>query len=692
MSVSELDERSDDATSGGADRSSDVHDDSEPGPSRRAGRLTGSRLRWWYRVVLVVAVSPITVSALRRGLSGWEPTWDVATTTVRIRDVFSAHPPLTGMAALPSSGAEVAYSFPGAFHLYLLAVPVRLLGTTWGLLVGMAVINSALSVVGIWLLRRRLGERWAMVGALFLGVLAWTVGSGMLIYPTPLAIGVVPMFAFLVAAWSVADGDAPALLALAFIGNYLFVNQLVFAVVVPVVGLVALGLYVARLWRTRRDGRHRWTVLRRRHLRWLAAGVALTVVVWIPPLVDQFFLPGGNLGKLVHAITTGQVAERQQVQHAPSLTGALGVVASVTAVPRAWLFPSFRSVPFDVEGGGVSFLAGTGWTLVLLGLLGWVAWRAHRRGDSRVTTAVAIAVAGWVAYVITALNNPDSLGYLQRYFLGLWPLGAFMWFVALVGVVTARPRLVACLRRRSVPILSVLTVGLVIVVSLAGFRPTEAHALGPSRTSPMATAVRAAMTTEAIGSGPVLVVADSYTRSYFPSALLGLQDAGIEFRVAGPFDAEQFGDWRSQQRHPDAVTRLRLSKADDPNAHERLIARVMPPPVLGRARFAEIDAAMHRWIATPRPLRVNPAVQVDATLEKRLETGLADLRRRSDERGTDPLDEPALLKTFSAWGDTGSGPLFVVPGLHGDDLQRWAQEAGRRAAFGTVFLFVEPLA
>jgi hypothetical protein len=83
---------------------------------------------------------------------------------------------------------------------------------------------------------------------------------------------------------------------------------------------------------------------------------------------------------------------------------------------------------------------------------------------------------------------------------------------------------------------------------------------------------------------------------------------------------------------------------------------------------------------------------MDATLEKRLETGLADLRRRSDERGTDPLDEPALLKTISAWGDTRSGPLFVVPGLHGDDLQRWAQEAGRRAAFGTVFLFVEPLA
>ncbi len=654
-------------------------------------RPSGPALRWCYRLIVAVAVSPITVAAVRRGLEGWEPSWDVATTVVRIRDVFSAHPPLTGMAAAPSWSAEVPYSFPGALHLYLLAVPVKVLGTTWGVLLGMAVINTAVCVVALWLLRRRLGERWAMVGALFLTALLWTVGSGTSIYPTPLAIGVIPLFAFLVAAWSVADGDPPALLVLAVVGNYLFLDQLVFIVVVPVVGVVALGMLGARLWRARRHDRSGWPPRRRRYGRWLAAGVGFTVVVWIPPLVDQFLMPGDNLGKLLHAFTSGQVAGDKPGSPEPTLTAALGVVASVTAVPRAWLPPSFSKVPFHPDGGGSPFVVGLAWTMVLFGVLAWGAWRALRRRDFRVTTAIAVAVACWAAYVFTALHNPDWRGYQQRYFLGLWPLGAFLWLVALIGIVTGWPGMLSRGRRWSTHGLAAVAAVAVVLAVVAGYRTTEAPAMRPSRSNPIAKSVRHKVATAGLGPGPVLVTSASRTRNLLPSVLLGLQDAGVQFRVSFAFDAQQFGAWRDETQQRDAVAQVHIGGPSVRRPGERLVFVETPPPVMTAQRFDEVDAALHRWITRPGRIRTAPGAVDDAKNRARIEDGLADLRRRAASNGTDPLVDPNLAAVLATWGETPNGPLFDVPGLKDDDLRQWAREVLRRSPAARVVITTSPM-
>ncbi len=81
-------------------------------PCSAPSRARPDRLKHIYQVAVVLAVTPIVVSALRNGLSGWVPTGDAAITTLRIKDVFTAHPPLVGMAALTSTGTSHPYSFP----------------------------------------------------------------------------------------------------------------------------------------------------------------------------------------------------------------------------------------------------------------------------------------------------------------------------------------------------------------------------------------------------------------------------------------------------------------------------------------------------------------------------------------------------------------------------------------------------
>ncbi len=667
---------------------SENHHDSAPA-APETGVAAAARWRWCYRIAVVVAVSPIVVSALRRGLTGWEPSWDVATTVVRIRDVFSMHPPLTGMAAQPSASAEVAYSFPGPMHLYLLAIPVRLLGTTWGVLLGMAAINIGCCVAALWLVRRRVGERWAVVAATVLAALLWTVGSGVLVYPTPLAIGIVPLFAFFVAAWSVAEGDRPAYVILAVLANYLFLNQLVFVVVVPVVVTVAVGLDLARRHRARRADPTGRTRRRRHDRRWLGAAALVTLVAWLPPLIDQFFTPGGNLGKLIGAFASGQVAAEQPAAVSPSLTGALGLVASVTAVPPAWLPPSFDRAPFGPEGANASFLTGLLWSVALFGLLAWATWRAVRRSDHRVVTAVAIAVAGWGAYLLTALGNPDPKGFAQRYFLGLWSSAAFLWFVTIVAVVRALPRRVRRVRL-AVPVgLAAVGVVLVVVAALAGFRESTNFALMPSRSTEVAPDIRAAMVPELVGEGPILIDGRHFRmRRHLPSMMLGLQDAGTEFRVQTAFDAQQFGASRWARQHPDAVTRLRLSPSEEHGADERLVATFEPEPYLTPEEFGRLQDVLIDWLSTDVDDRINPALELDPADRAEAEASLDDALAAADGDVAGVLE--ASVDMLAGWGQVDGVALFDVPGLTGDELQVWALEAQRRS-LGIVHLFAAPL-
>lgn len=636
-----------------------------------------------------VVVARVATAAIRRGLQGWEPVHDVATTVVRIRDVFSARPPLVGMAAHPSSGGDAAYSFPGALHLYLLAVPVEIAGTTWGVLLGMAAIQIAVCVTTLWLLRRLVGERWAIVGAIVLALLVWSIGGDMLIDPRPIAIGVIPLFGFFVAAWAVAEGDGPGLVVFASLGSYLFLNQLVFVVVAPVVGCVAVIGFVGWCRRTRRLRRDDWPTIRRSRTRWGLGALAIVVVAWIPPLIDQFVTGGGNLSQLFRAGLSGDIGSESAGDISPTLTGALGVVASVTAVPRGWLPPSFSRVPFDVHGGGTPFVVGLVWTLALFVVLAGGAVYAHRRGRRVVVSAVVVAIAGWVAYVVTARRNPDNLGYLPRYFLGLWSLGAFLWLVAAICIGTMIAPAVT--RRRGPGVVSTgsaLVAAVAVVVVLSVWRePPRPWIVRDVQSTANAARVRDAASRAPLDGGPVLVETGVWApslRRYFPSVLLGLQDAGVPFRVRSTFDVEQFGAGRRDRG--DHSARIRLSRGDEFDDDEELLITVRPEPGLDPDRFDDIGERILAGVAgglVPAPgLRLQPRQQVI------LDKVLADLERTHGDAAESLVRDDEFLALLSGFGLDPDVELVHIPGVSRDEQYLWAAEIKRRRGKGTVNVFL----
>ena len=79
--------------------------------------------------MLALVLLPFVVALVRAFSDGWIASGDEANIATRALDVFSHHPPLTG---LPSTsnlyGDLIATHHPGPIEFYLLAVPLRVLG------------------------------------------------------------------------------------------------------------------------------------------------------------------------------------------------------------------------------------------------------------------------------------------------------------------------------------------------------------------------------------------------------------------------------------------------------------------------------------------------------------------------------------------------------------------------------------
>lgn len=646
-------------------------------------------LRWTYRVVVVLAVSPIAVAAVRNGLSGWQPTLDAGITAVRVRDVFSAHPPLVGLAAQTSFDSASQYSYLGAFQFYLLAVPVRLLGVTWGLLLGMATINTAAAVAALWLVRRRVGERAAMVAAVVLASLLWTLGSQMLIEPTPVAAGIVPMFALFVAAWSVADGDAAALVVVTAIANYLVLGHPKFIVVVPALCLCAVIMWIRGRLRLRADDPTAWPGRWKIDRRVLWGCAALTVLAWLPPLADQFRAGGGNLGKAIHAAVSGQAQGLQAGTVQPTFTGALGMLASITAVPPAWLPPNFAHPPFDRLGGGTPFVVGLACTVMAVTLMIVVVVRERRRGERTITRAVAAGVVAWGAYLITASQNPDAYGFRARYFYGLWPLAAYMWLVVAVGLIRAWPAVVARAGLRSAAATGALVLAVLVVAGLS--MPYSDHA--EAKSAPLvgpAAAIRHTVASEMVGSGPILVPVDFTTSRLWPAILLGLQDAGVPIRVSGPIMVQQFGGARDQHVHHDAerMVVLRRSSMPPPPGGRRIGTFRTPVRLLSAQRFAADTAKMRAWASSVGALRINPDLVASQGMRDILLTAIATMSDGGITGGA-VVDDPTLLGLLATAQPFLREPVFAVPGMSADEIALWATDAS--AIHGVTVLYEAPL-
>jgi hypothetical protein len=217
---------------------------------------------------LAVLAVAHTVFALTRD---YEDTSDWASIEMRTRDVFSAHPPLIG------AWSRYEWSHPGPLLFYVLAIPYRLLGSSWRTLwIGAILVNVAAVALAVWLAARR---STGFGGAMLLAALA-TIASfrpHLLSDPWNATIVILPVLLVVAAAVATRSDDPTGVPVLVL--SYMFVAQCHFGF-----GVVLLPVTAWAVVHAARGPQ------RRRTLIWTGVGVAM----WLPVAIDTVANWPGN--------------------------------------------------------------------------------------------------------------------------------------------------------------------------------------------------------------------------------------------------------------------------------------------------------------------------------------------------------------------------------------------------------------
>jgi hypothetical protein len=370
-------------------------DDARDPAARRRDRAAG--------VAVAAALAlPIVIAAAAVRTPRWYPQVDLAQIEMRVRDVFSSHPPTLGLGGRIYGINNTQGAHPGPVSFYLLAPVYRLLGgTSWALQVSGAVLNVAVLAGTLWATSRRWGLRGVLLVGAALAFLLQLYGTQLLVYPWNPFMPVLFWMLFLVCVWGVLCGDLP-LLPIAVVAGTLCAQTHI-----PYVGLVGglLLVVVVSLVRQHRraagdDG------ARRRLRRWAGGSALLGALLWLPVVIQQV---GGNPGNL-SIIWDGVIHKRDP---------AVGY-------GQGWSILLRHLDVVRLLGAGGKSSAWIGGAL----LAAWVAAVvvAVRRGE-RDLTALHLVVG--VALALGLVDAANILG-IPWYYLSLWAYGT----AALAAVAT----------------------------------------------------------------------------------------------------------------------------------------------------------------------------------------------------------------------------------------------------------------
>ena len=356
--------------------------------------------------LLAVLGVPLVVAAVAAGSPRWFPLFDLAMTEMRVRDVGLAHPPLVG---LPGrlEGHGLQGSHPGPLSFYALAPTYRLLGSTaWAMEVGVVVVNLVALGVALAAAVRRGGVPMALGVAVALAVAMRALGPEVVSHAWNPFLPALWWMVFLLAVWSVLDGDRPFLPVVVFAGSYCAQTHVSYGVMVTVLGGLAVAWAVLAAGRDRADRAGWW---------WLLGSLAFGALLWAPPVIEQRRGGTGNLSILVESFRD-------------PATPAIGLGEGLDL----WFS---RLDPWGLLTGEAT--TGPGPTLrALVLLVAWVgsvalAWR--RRGDgsrgraSSLRLDLVLAVA-----LVVGLFSLTRISGVPWFYLHLWGWGT----TALVLVAT----------------------------------------------------------------------------------------------------------------------------------------------------------------------------------------------------------------------------------------------------------------
>ena len=358
----------------------------------------------------------VALVALRRPT--WFPILDLAMTELRVRDVGGRHTPLIGLPGRIGTLSEQG-SHPGPLSFYLLAPFYRLFGSTaWAMEAATVCLHLLASAVALWIAHRRAGLRLVVGLTAVLALLMRAYGTGTMTEPWNPYMPFLWWFVFLLAVWSVLDGD-PALLPVAVVAGT-FCAQTHVPYIGLVVGMLAFLALVLGVQVWRAEGRER-----RRLLGWGVSSAALLTVLWLPPVMEQRRPGTGNLSVL-----------RESFTHPAEPTVGLGrrslevwlAHLDLSALPRH--VTSFDRDPGGSPGAGLVLLCVWGASAVL-------AWRRRQDAPSIWHLHVVAAVALVLGMVSVSRIFGPTLAYLL---LWGWGTTALVVLAAVWSAVDASAR------------------------------------------------------------------------------------------------------------------------------------------------------------------------------------------------------------------------------------------------------------
>jgi hypothetical protein len=414
-----------------------------------------------YAIAVAGALLIPLALALIVGLWGahWYSTGDQALEVLRIHDVGTAHTPLVGV---PS---RFGWNHPGPLLFWVLAPFYRLFGET-GILAGMAVVNLVALAAAIWLAARVGGRTLAALVALACGVLVHALTLSLLVDPWNPWAAVLPFVVCVLAGVAVALGDMVALPILVASGSFALQAHVGYAPVVLIV-VIASGLARAAHLVQRRRRAVRAGPLSRGAKRLLILSLALLVVLWLPPVIQQFTGHPGNFTELARYFSDPHEA-------AAGWTAAAGIAARQLAPLGPWI--SGR----ETDPSGLLASAAIAPAMAFVLIVAVLAGLARRAGARRPAAFTAFVVVLDLAGIVATSRVTGLLaGYLVRWW---WPLAMFTAIAGAWSLTTIAAPLLRRVRQPALAVGCAAVLAAAVVAAVAG-SPLSVPVAGASATT-----------------------------------------------------------------------------------------------------------------------------------------------------------------------------------------------------------------
>jgi hypothetical protein len=242
--------------------------------------------------LLAVLALPLVVALVELRHPRWFPLLDMAQTEIRVRDISSGHPPLIGLAGRIGPFGPNGGSHPGPISFYALWPVWRLFGgRSYGLFASTVVLDVVAMGLALWIALRRGGRSLLLAVALVLALLTRAYGAFLLTLPWNPYLPVLWWFVFILAIWSVIADDLAMLPVVVFAGSFCMQTHISYLGLIGGLVAVAAVVLARSAFRNRRE-----RGARRDLWRWGGISAVIGIVLWTPPVIDQFAHSPGNLG------------------------------------------------------------------------------------------------------------------------------------------------------------------------------------------------------------------------------------------------------------------------------------------------------------------------------------------------------------------------------------------------------------